>query len=599
MKKMIKITYLLLAICLMASVVTAQKRKSSSSKKATVSTKKKATTTKKKATQTKSSQAKSTNATTTKTTSTATKPITQTSVSSDTSKPDVVVLYASFKPTLRTAAKINFSAATPYSDTTRMALNYVVPAQNLFFSYQPVPIKPLALVVDSGYIWTNDGYVKAGYGSFSQPYIEAGFSFGNGKTSQTSIYAMHNSAKGNLADQQFSKSALAINGNYQTKSNHEWLGKLFFTNSSQNQYGYLPNTLVLPKDSLKQQFNTIGLQAMFKRKEPNAYGLTYLPSINFNYFFDARDANEFNVITKVPVTKAFSKEFSLLVDLTADFTAFNSNKASIANNLFYLNTALIYKGKNLKVHAGLQPTWDNSETKLLPNVTAEVKINGEKFIVEAGSLGYFQKNSYQSLAATNPWLQQPTNLFNTNISEQFVGFKGSAGTHLTYNARVAFMSMQNMPLFVNDVQDGRSFLIVGDSNIQAIKIHGELGYNIQEKFSFLAGINIYQFTKSDYDKPFGLIPFEITGSLKWKLLKDLHIKSDVFIWDGAKYRTKTLQTEKLSAAIDLTAAVEYTIMPKLNLWLQFNNLLNSKYQRWNQYEVLGLNVLGGVVYSFR
>ena len=82
-------------------------------------------------------------------------------------------------------------------------------------------------------------------------------------------------------------------------------------------------------------------------------------------------------------------------------------------------------------------------------------------------------------------------------------------------------------------------------------------------------------------------------------MKDLHIKSDVFIWDGAKYRTKTLQTEKLSAAIDLTAAVEYTIMPKLNLWLQFNNLLNSKYQRWNQYEVLGLNVLGGVVYSFR
>ena len=40
-------------------------------------------------------------------------------------------------------------------------------------------------------------------------------------------------------------------------------------------------------------------------------------------------------------------------------------------------------------------------------------------------------------------------------------------------------------------------------------------------------------------------------------------------------------------------------MPKLNLWFQVNNLLNNKYQRWNQYQVLGLNVLGGVVYSFR
>jgi hypothetical protein len=30
-----------------------------------------------------------------------------------------------------------------------------------------------------------------------------------------------------------------------------------------------------------------------------------------------------------------------------------------------------------------------------------------------------------------------------------------------------------------------------------------------------------------------------------------------------------------------------------------NNLLNNTYQRWNQYNVLGFNVLGGVVYSFK
>jgi len=51
--------------------------------------------------------------------------------------------------------------------------------------------------------------------------------------------------------------------------------------------------------------------------------------------------------------------------------------------------------------------------------------------------------------------------------------------------------------------------------------------------------------------------------------------------------------------MDLNAGVEFTVLPKLNLWVQFNNLLNNKYQRWNQYEVLGFNVLGGVVYSFR
>jgi hypothetical protein len=593
MQQLLKISFLLVAIVFFANNSFAQQRRKTANKKTTV---KKSST--KKVTSNKTVTTTPKNTTTTNSTETDV-PATTAKLSSDTSKPDVVVLYAAFKPTLRNAAKINFSAATPFLDTAKMPLTYVVPAQNLFFSYQPVPIKPLALVVDSGYMWTNNGYVKAGYGSFSSPYIETGWSFGNGKTSRTSVYAMHNSAKGNLAFQEFSKTAVAVSGNYQTKNNHEWIGKLFFNNSTQYQYGFLPTTLTFNKNQLLQQFNTIGAQAMFKRKEPNTFGLSYQPSLQFNYFFDANSANEVNVVTKVPVTKAFSKELSLLVDLTADITSLQTKTNKIDNNLFYLNTSLIYKGKNLKLNVGIQPTWDNSVTKLLPNVTAEVKVNGEKFIVEAGSLGYFQKNSYQTLAATNPWLQQPTSLFNTNISEQFAGFKGSAGSHFTYNARVSFMSMKNMPLFVNDLNDGKSFLIVNDANLQAVKIHGELGYSIQEKFSLVAGINIFQFTKSDFDKPYGLIPFEITGSLKWKILKDVHFKTDVFIWDGARYRTKTLQAEKLSAAVDLNAAIEYTIMPKLNLWLQFNNLLNSKYQRWNQYEVLGLNVIGGVVYSFR
>ena len=77
------------------------------------------------------------------------------------------------------------------------------------------------------------------------------------------------------------------------------------------------------------------------------------------------------------------------------------------------------------------------------------------------------------------------------------------------------------------------------------------------------------------------------------------MKSDIFFWDGTQYRTATLQTQKLDPAMDLNAGAEFTVLPKLNLWIQFNNLLNNKYERWNQYEVLGFNVLGGVVYSFR
>lgn len=520
--------------------------------------------------------------------------------SRDTSKPDVVVLYSNFKPTLRNAAKINFTAATPILDTTRIALTYKVPSQNLFFSYQPVAIKPLALYVDSSVHWQNNQYVKVGFGNYSTPYIEAGASFGDGIKALTSVHAKYTSSKGSKPFQQFSKAGIEALGNYTSGNNLEWNGKIFYDNNTQYQYGFEPTTLVFSKESLQQQFNTIGLNIGLRNKQANNYGITFKPNIGVSYFFDGKDGKELNFVAKLPINKAFGTMFAFDLGLTADITSYQTPTQKIKNNLFYLEPTIQFKTPNLKVNLGILPGWDNQVNSILPNVSAEAKINGEKFVLQAGWIGYYQKNTYQSLAAINPWLQQPTSLINTKIREQYAGFKGSAGSHFTYNAKVSFMQFNGQPLFVNDVVDGKSFIILSEPDLQAIKIHGEVGYTVQEKFSLLAAANINQFTKlSVYDKAFGLSPLELTGSLRWKVLKDLHFKSDIFFWDGPKYLSKTLQTQKLDAAIDLNVGLEYSLMPKLNLWLQFNNLLNNRYQRWSQYEVLGLNVVGGVVYSFK
>jgi len=535
--------------------------------------------------------------------STANKSATNVSLK-DTTKPGVVVVYASFKPSLRNAAKINFNAATPFVDSTRAPLNYKVPAQNLFFSYLPVPIKPVALVPDSGYKWINHGFVKAGFGSFSTPYAELGLSFGDGKKKTTTINGLYTSSKGKLPYQQFTKAGLTMNGVYAAANNHEWNTQFNYANRTQYLYGYQPSTLIYSKDTLRRAYNDIAAIVGYTRKFANEYGFTYSPSLTLDYFFYNKKAGEFNSIVKVPVTKTLNEKVALKLALLGDITSYKSDSVSINNNLFALDAVVTYKTDRFVLNAGINPSWNKQETALLPDFSAEVKLKEIKASLEGGWKGYFTKNNYRSLSNYNPYIQQPTDLFNTKVNEFYAGIKGAAGNHLTYNGRVSFLSMNDVPVFVNNyktgTKDGKEFLILQDSAVDAVKIHGEVGYNIQEKFAFLAGINVYQFTKSSFDKPFGLVPFEVTGTLKWMMLKDLYLKSNVFIWDGIKYLDKTTaQTFKQNAVVDLNAAVEYTIMPKLNLWLQFNNLLNSKYQRWNQYEVLGLNVVGGVVYSFK
>jgi hypothetical protein len=135
--------------------------------------------------------------------------------------------------------------------------------------------------------------------------------------------------------------------------------------------------------------------------------------------------------------------------------------------------------------------------------------------------------------------------------------------------------------------------------MRALRIHGEAGYTSQEKFSFLSGITLNKYTGlKQNSKAWGLVPLEITGALRWQVLKDLQFKADAFMWDGPQFITKGGATTKPKSAYDFNAGVEFAVMPKLNLWLQFNNIFNNKYERWNQYQVLGFNVIGGIVYSF-
>ena len=59
---------------------------------------------------------------------------------------------STYKPVLREPAKVQFNAAPPVADSSRPVLNYSIPAENLFFSYQPADLTPSALTPDSASI---------------------------------------------------------------------------------------------------------------------------------------------------------------------------------------------------------------------------------------------------------------------------------------------------------------------------------------------------------------------------------------------------------------------------------------------------------------
>ena len=410
----------------------------------------------------------------------------------------------------------------------------------------------------------------------------------------------YTSSNGALTYQDYSKLHLEGIGIFSTKDNkNEWNANLFLDNNTQYLYGYQPDSLKFPKDDLKQAFTTFGGKLGLRNKTENAYGINYNPSIGIDIFSDNRGAKENTFMFDLPVTKSITRILDFNIGLSGSVNSYKNDTTSIDNTIYYVSPALVFKTPNVKITGGFSPSWSNKAFTLLPNFTVDAKLNEEKFILQAGWIGYYNKTTYQWLANFNPFIQQPTALNNSLVKEFYGGFKGSAGDHFTYNARISFLNINNQPLFVNDTITGRSFEVVYEPTLTNVRGHGEIGYTASEQFSLLAGITFNRYGGLDVNEDaFGLLPMEVNGAARYQVLKDLLLKADVYFWDGAQYRTKDLQSRKLDPAFDLNAGAEFSFLPQWKAWAQFNNIFNNKYQRWNQYPVLGFNMLIGVVYSF-
>lgn len=522
-----------------------------------------------------------------------------------TNKAKSVDITSAFKPTLKESSKINFNAAPPSADTSKPRLQYDIPNPNLLFAYQPGALKPLALQIDSIGKFNNSNYIKAGFGSLRTPYVQAGFSFGDGNTAGLNIFAKHVSSNGKREYQDFTSTQFRLAGFYKAAQNMEWNASLGMKQDNTYKYGYTPETLQFPQDSIRVKFQTISARLGMHNINTTAFGLNYSPEIRIDVFSDNLKNSESNTVVDLPLQKTIGKEFAVNLGVTFDLTRLspkNKNVSAINNTMWYLSPSVVYNKSNLSLQAGIRPSWDNGEFKMFPNILAQVGTSDQRFTFQAGWTGYVRKTTYQYLAGNNPWLWMPSTLKNTWIEERYAGFKGSIGDHFTYSGKVGFNSMNNQPLFINDtsaIGEGKSFKVVYADRINAVNIGGEVGYNVEEKFSVLSRISINQFTGLRGQKyAWGLLPLEWNTALRVQVIKDLWLKGDLFAFEGGKYLRKDGTDGKLSGAFDLNAGLEFRITKNVNLWTQFNNIFNKEYQRWNQYPVYGFNFVGGVIFTF-
>jgi hypothetical protein len=516
----------------------------------------------------------------------------------DTTKGKEVNVTSQFKPTLKEAAKINFNAAPPTSDTSRPRLQYSIPNQNLSLAFQPGSLKPLALEVDSGGRWGNESYVKVGYGNFKTPFVQAGVSFGDGRNAGLNIYAKHNASKGDLAFQEYSNSEVDLNAYLKSAKNLQWNVRFGGQQQVYNKYGFQPTTRSFPDDSIEVKYQTWRGRINFHNISRTDLGLSYSPELKIDVFNDQLNNSESNTYLNLPLQKTIGANFEVDLAATANLSRYKTNKKEgIANNYFYLSPSVVFKKENINISAGLRPSWDNGQFKVFPNFLAEFKTADYPFAFQFGWTGYVRNSGFQYQANMNPWIWAPDSVRNTKIEERYLGIKGSVGDHFNYSAKASYNLIQNQPLFANDTSSGKSFRTSNESDMKMYSVGGEIGYTVGEKFNVLSNLSLNTFKLKDNSRAWGLLPLEWKTSMRVQVLKDLYVNSTIYLFDGP-CSLKKKGSKNLPMASDVSAGLEFKVYKNIKLWMQFNNVFNKEYQRWNQYPVYGFNFLGGVVFSF-
>lgn len=510
-----------------------------------------------------------------------------------------------YKPVLADAVKIRRNPDMNIDKTFKPVLTYSIMDKKLDLNSN---IKELQAqkILDEQQASLNNNYVKVGAGNFSTALGEIYINTGRDEGLQSGVFFKHLSQQGSLDKQQFSNQEIGVFGR-SIADTYTLSGKLNYDRKSTFFYGqqfYAPNpSTEVPE---KQRFGTISGEAEFMNNYSEGSLFNYAGKINMYQFSNIFEAREGSVMLSGHV----NKEVNLLnfgVNASADFTTTKDAAYKISNHILRANPYIQLKSNGFALNLGLnlvQEFGENSRLNILPAISAEFPVVPNYAILFGGVNGDVLKTSLRDLASENPYLDQ--NILVRNSVEKmniYAGVKGNTGAEFGYKLMGFYKTIDNMQLFANSLSDFRRFEVIydnGKSNV--FGFDGEVNVKASDILTIGAKAQIFNYEPASELEAWFKPSFLVISNAKAQMSQKLFLDAEV-LFQGPSYGRVTgpadeITRYQLDGFLDLSAGAEYRVNNKIGVYLRANNLLGQSYQQYLHYSKLGLNVFGGLNYSF-
>jgi hypothetical protein len=538
-------------------------------------------------------------------------------VSAQKTNEDVIIIDA-YKPTISDAFKINENPKITDTVVKKPELNYSITSKAIHTSFDVEPIKP-AKMIGEPLTKLYKSYIKLGFGNKTTPLGEVYFNNLRSTNQTIGFYFNHLSSSGKIKDYAFPGFSDNNASIYASRyfRNHTLSADINYFRNVVHYYGYKPDEYVfepLSKDDIKQRFLKVGGELSYFSTYSDSSKLNHAFKLKYYNLSDLYDAMEDYLYFKGSINKKvefLGKNFSRqMLGLNAIVDLYNDNRPSdtLTEGTIKLQPFLSATYSILKMKAALNIVFeatDNSKAKINPDLSLDLNIANNVFVIFAGYRSDQYRNNLIDLANENPFINTKLPLgFSNKKSEIYGGIKGSLSSYLSYNAYVSKSKIENMPLFVNDTTYTlqNRFTVTYDT-VKVFNTHTEIAFQKTEKYKLMLVSNFYQYFTSHeleaWHKPNMDIKLAFNYNLKNKIISKIEIFAfnRVYAKSYSPDNIPKVVPVTLKGTVDVNLGVEYRYSKILSGFLNFNNIGAVKYQRWNNYPSYGFTIMGGITYA--
>ncbi|QVY65311.1 hypothetical protein [Polaribacter sp. Q13] len=559
----------------------------------------------------------------------------------DTVKTEVVNIVTKYNPKIADAKKINKNPTIKLlKSNEKKKLEYTIfsaPVASTFIPKSGV-VKGINVGIKER-VYQN--YLAAGYGNYNTPYLETNLHYSTRFENEFGFNAKYlaslDNVKNSVLNSNFSN--LNIGAFYKQQDRYfDWKVTLNSERNLYNWYG-LPdlNFTDLTTNSINEELinNYFELIGSFNFKD------SYLHSakIKTAYFTDSYKSNEilakFNARLDLPLDFLLSSLNDISIATSIEFLKgefkndySNSNSLKYGTSTININPQykIEYEGFSIKPGLKLIASFDSENSSnnffILPDVFVEGPIIEEYLNIYGGFSGDLHTNTYKNFTEENPYVS-PT-LFITQTLEKsniYLGLKGRIINDLSFNIKASFKSEEDKPLFLRNTSKsngsintyngsnlkgyeyGNSFDVLYD-DVKTNTLFTELEYDYSKNLSFgLQGI-YNNYTLKNASEAWNLPSVEGSISANYKTTK-WFASANIFYVSERKdalynnqYPSSLGGIETVDSFADVNLNGGYHFNDKFSAFLKLNNILNTEYQRFANFDTQGFQILGGMTYKF-